>query len=112
MKEFQVHAMRCTRDRIVVTGSENARYVFDVVAHESGGSKADDDATSSLEGQLGWSVPGVKTLESHDLEHTYQLVLSVSTKGTEVTCRAELLQLDSHKKASEIVPLYERRSLV
>jgi hypothetical protein len=54
-------------------------------------------------------VAGVKTLESQDLEHTYQLVLSVSTKGTEVACRAELLQLDSHQKVSQSVLLYERR---
>ncbi len=107
MKDFQVHAMWCTWDRIVVTGSENARYVFDVT-QETGGSKADDDVTSPLEGQLGWSVAGVKTLESHDLEHKYQLVLSVSTKGTEVTRRAELLQLDSQQKVSQSVLLYER----
>jgi hypothetical protein len=108
MKDFQIHAMSCTREQIVVSGSENARYVFDV-PHEGGGSKAENDVTSSLEGQLGWSVAGVKALESDDLEHTYQLVLSTSTKGAEVTCRANLLQLDSHQKVSESVLLYERR---
>lgn len=108
MKDFQIHAMSCTREQIVVSGSENARYVFDV-PHEGRGSKAENDVTSSLEGQLGWSVAGVKALESDDLEHTYQLVLSTSTKGAEVTCRANLLQLDSHQKVSQSVLLYERR---
>jgi hypothetical protein len=32
-----------------------------------------------------------------------------STKDSEVTCTAELLQIDSHPKISQRVPLYERR---
>jgi hypothetical protein len=109
MKDFQIHAMWCTQDRIVVTGSEDARYVFDI-ANERRETKADDEAPSSLEGQLGWSVPGVKTLESDDLEHKYQLIVSVSTKGTEVTWKAELLQVDSRQKVFQRVLLYERQS--
>ncbi len=108
MKDFQIHAMWCTRYRIVVTGSEDARYIFDV-AHENGEATADSDLASPLEGQLGWSTTGVKALESDDPEHTYQLVTSVSTKGTERTRRAELLQMDSHQKVSERVLLYERQ---
>ena len=67
MKDFQIHGMWCSDSRIVVAGSENARYVFDIADHESRSSSAsDDDGASSGEGQLGWSVAGVKPLESSD----------------------------------------------
>jgi hypothetical protein len=111
MKDFQVHAMWCTRNRIVVAGSEDARYVFDIVGGDNRDLNAsgDNDVASSDEGQLGWSVAGVKTLESSDREHKYQLVLSNSTKGSVVTWRAELIQVDSHQKVSQRVVLYERQ---
>lgn len=111
MKDFQIHAMWCTHDRIVVAGTEDARYVFDISGHEDRGPSAlDDTDLASLEGQLGWSVAGVKSLESSDPQHEYQLILSNSTKDSEVTCTAELLQIDSHKRVSQRVLLYERRS--
>jgi len=47
-----------------------------------------------------------KTLESDDSEHTYQLVISDSTKGTETTWKAELLQVDFHQKVVQRVLLY------
>jgi len=97
MKDFQIHAMRCTRDRIVVAGTEDARYVFDISGHEGRGPNADDDTDLASEGQLGWPVGGVKTLESFDPQHEYQLVLSNSTKDSEVTCVAEILQIDTHE---------------
>jgi hypothetical protein len=81
--------------------------MFDI-APEKGETKS-DDSVSSLEGQLGWSVPAVKTLASDDSEHTYQLVISHSTKGTETTLRAELLRVDSEQKVVQRVLLYERR---
>lgn len=111
MNDFQIWGMWCTRSRIVVAGSENARYAFDIADKKNGGSSASDepDAASSEEGQLGWSVAGVKTLESSDPQHEYQLVISNSTKDSEVTCKAELLQIDSHQKVSQRVLLYERR---
>jgi hypothetical protein len=111
MKDFQVHAMSCTRDHIVVAGSEDARYAFDIAGLKKRETKADgdDDVALSEKGQLGWSVPGVKTLESSDSEHKYQLVFSNSTKGSEVTGRAELLQIDPCQKVSQRVLLYERR---
>jgi len=106
MKDFQIHTMRCTRDRIEVAGSGDARYVFDTPAEK--GKK--DDADSSLEGQLGWSTPRVKTLESDDSEHTYKLTVSVLTKGSETTWKAEQLQMDSQQKVVQRVLLYERQS--
>jgi hypothetical protein len=110
MKDFQIHAMWCMRDRIVVAGTEDARYVFDISEHEGRSPSADDDRDpASLEGQLGWSVAAVKILESSDPQHEYQLVLSNSTKDSEVTWTAELLQIDSHKRVSQRVLLYERR---
>jgi hypothetical protein len=110
MKDFQIHAMWCTRDRIVVAGTEDARYVFDISGHEDRSpSTVDDKNVASLEGQLGWSIAGVKALESSDPQHEYQLVLSSSTKDSEVTCTAELLRIDSHQKVSQRVLLYERR---
>ena len=92
----------------MLAGSESARYPFDI-APEMGETKLDDSA-SSLEGQLGWSISAVKTLESDDSEHTYQLVISDSTKGTETTWKAELLRVDFHQKAVQRVLLYERHS--
>jgi len=89
--------MQCTRDRIVVAGTEDARYVFDISRHEGRGPNADDDTDLASEGQLGWPVGGVKTLESFDPQHEYQLVLSNSTKDSEVTCVAEILQIDTHE---------------
>jgi hypothetical protein len=108
MKDFQIHIMQCTHHRIVVSGSDDARYVFDVPQGDR--PKADDDLVSPLEGQLGWSVPGVKSLESDDQEHKYQLLISASTEGTEFIRRAELLQKDSHERASQRVLLYELRT--
>ena len=107
MRDFQIHGMRCTRDRIVVVGSENARYVFDIPEH--GIPAGNDDAASSVEGQLGWSVEGVKDLESADPEHTYRLVLSHHKEGSEFTWTAELLQVDSHQKVTQRALLYERQ---
>jgi len=42
----------------------------------------------------------VTAVESSDQQHLYQLVLSHSTKDSEVTCIAELLQIDSHYNIS------------
>jgi hypothetical protein len=110
MADFQIHGMRCTRDRIVVVGSENAKYVFDIADHGNSTPNADnEDAASSLEGQLGWSVEGVKNLESTDPEHKYRLVLSHHTNGSEVTWTADLLQIDSHQKVTQRALLYERQ---
>jgi hypothetical protein len=110
MTDFQIHGMRCTRDRIVVLGSENANYVFDIADHRNSAPNAgSDDAASSLEGQLGWSVEGVKSLESTDPEHKYRLVLSHHTSGSEVTWTADLLQIDSHQKVTQRALLYERQ---
>jgi hypothetical protein len=108
MRDFQIHTMRCTRDRIVVAGSEDAHYVFDATPET-----AEPEANapiSSLAGQLGWSVPGVKTLESDDPEHSYQLIISVSTKDTETTWKAEILEMDSQQKRLHRILLYERHS--
>lgn len=112
MKDFQIWGMWCTATRIVVGGSENARYTFDIADKKDSDSKSNDeaDAASSEEGQLGWSVAGVKTLESFDSQHKYQLLLSNSTKDSEVTWKAELLQVDSRQKVSQRVLLYERRN--
>ena len=111
MKDFEIHGMWCMSDRVVVTGSEDARYTFDIPGHENRDSSVgdDNDVTLSEEGQLGWSVAGVKTLESSDEAHKYQLVLSNSTKDSEVKCTAELLQIDSHQKVTQRVLLYERQ---
>jgi len=100
MKDFQIHAMRCTRDRIVVAGTEDARYVFDISRHEGRGPNADDDTDLASEGQLGWPVGGVKTLESFDPQHEYQLVLSNSTKDSEVTRMAEIFRSTPTKMIS------------
>jgi hypothetical protein len=107
MKDFQIHAMQCTQHRIVVSGSDDARYVFDVAQEIH--PKGDDDTVSSLAGQLGWSVPGVKGLQADDLDHKYQLVVSDSTEGTESIRRAELLQKDYQEKVIQRVLLYELR---
>ena len=110
MKDFQIHSMWCTPNRIVATGSENARYVFDVGNKQNRtADSSDDDVASSEEGQLGWSVAGVKNLESSDREHKYQLLLASSMKGSEVAWTAELLQIDSHQKVSQRVLLYKRQ---
>jgi len=110
MTDFQVHGMRCTPDRIVVVGSENANYVFDIADHgNSTPGAGNNNAAYSEEGQLGWSVDEVKDLESTDTEHKYRLVLSHHRKGSEFTYTAELLQLDSHQKVTQRVLLYERR---
>jgi hypothetical protein len=110
MRDFQIHGMRCTRDRIVVVGSENANAVFDIADHGNSTPHADNDnAASSLEGQLGWSVDGVKDLESTDPEHKYRLLLSHHRKGSEFTYTAELVQIDSDQKVRQRALLYERQ---
>jgi|HubBroStandDraft_3_1064219.scaffolds.fasta_scaffold00031_6 hypothetical protein len=77
-------AIRWAEEIMWEIDSRDARYVFDI-ADERHRTKADDDATSSLEGQLGWSVNVVKTFQSSDRDHKYQLAISNSTKGSEVT---------------------------
>jgi hypothetical protein len=55
--------------------------------------------TRILPRRANWAGPwgGVKTLESFDPQHEYQWVLSNSTKDSEVTCMAEILQIDTHE---------------
>ena len=78
MKDFQIHVMRCTPGRIMVAGTEDARYVFDIPGHEDrDASVIDDNDVTEPEGQLGWSSAGVETRsESSDPQHQYQLVIS------------------------------------
>lgn len=125
MKDFQVHEMRCTADRVELAGFDRGwmKYVIDI-----GQPAAPQIIENTIEPakqhliskegrapeQLGLSKPQVIALESADPDHKYQLVLSRSAKrvkdGIETTSKAELLRIDSGQNVSQRMLLYEDRN--
>jgi hypothetical protein len=126
MEDFQAHSMTCTSNRIEISGFGRVytRYTIDI-AGESRTPRITghiEDANRRFDpskigpapaGQLGLSTARVVSLESFDADHSYQLVLSGSTKMvkgcSETDRKAELLQIDSRAIVSQRVLLYQDR---
>jgi hypothetical protein len=81
MADFQVHSMTCTSDRVEVSGFAKVyvRYIIGITGE----------------------ADSVRVIENPEDEGT--------SKGPEITRKAELLQIDSGQKVSQRVLLYEYR---
>ncbi len=117
MKDFEVHAMQCADDHVVISGF-NHGYVSYTVGLTAGTpqirnfvedarGKHDPSQQGPAPGELElFRKPGVIVLDSPDPAHTYELVLSRSAprkikNGFETDTQAELVQIDGNGKISQ-----------
>ncbi|HWZ82799.1 MAG TPA: hypothetical protein VNW47_09250 [Terriglobales bacterium] len=126
LPDFQVHAMSCAPDSVVISGWDkvfNKCLVEIASPQETGPAECDKDRERRFDyrkegkepptlGEL--ARPGSITLESLDPDHTYQLILSGSSKKVgvnswEVRRKAEVVQIDPQGHVAQRLVVYQTR---